>query len=320
MRPATLIATLALAAALPGVAAAAPSACPEHHPGGLAPDILRPTQAERARELCFRSYAVLHSGVSRTALAAAEHLTRERVQAARGLERENAFHEEERLPPEARAHLADYARSGLDRGHMAPSGDMPTPEAQAESFSLANMVPQDPGSNRCLWEGIESAVRDLAMREGEVFVLTGPIFRGQTLRQLNGRVLVPTDLFKAVYVPSRGEAAAYVTPNAPGLDWRAVPLSELGELAGLNVFPALPPEVKKRMLRLPEPRPHNVGGACGRMVATAPAAPSRPPPSPAPAPSGGGQGGGSWMTVTLVATALAAVVLAALLYRVLGRR
>jgi endonuclease G len=102
MRPATLIATLALAAALPGVAAAAPSACPEHHPGGLAPDILRPTLAERARELCFRGYAVLHSGVSWTALAAAEHLTRERVQAARGLERENAFHAEERLPLEER--------------------------------------------------------------------------------------------------------------------------------------------------------------------------------------------------------------------------
>ena len=83
MRPATLIATLALAAALPGAAAAAPSACPEHYPGGLAPDILRPTLAERARELCFRGYAVLHSGISRTALAAAEHLTRERVQAAR---------------------------------------------------------------------------------------------------------------------------------------------------------------------------------------------------------------------------------------------
>ena len=61
MRPATLIAAaLALAAALPSIVAAAPSACPEHHPGGLAPDILRPALAERARELCFRGYAVLH--------------------------------------------------------------------------------------------------------------------------------------------------------------------------------------------------------------------------------------------------------------------
>ncbi|WP_407927568.1 DNA/RNA non-specific endonuclease [Belnapia mucosa] len=58
-------------------------------------------------------------------------------------------------------------RSGFDRGHMAPSGDMAPLEGQAESFSLANLVPQNPGSNRCLWEGTESAVRELALQEGE---------------------------------------------------------------------------------------------------------------------------------------------------------
>ncbi|MBL6458967.1 DNA/RNA non-specific endonuclease [Belnapia sp. T6] len=50
---------------------------------------------------------------------------------------------------------------------MAPSGDMAPLEGQAESFSLANLVPQNPGSNRCLWEGTESAVRELALQEGE---------------------------------------------------------------------------------------------------------------------------------------------------------
>jgi O-acetylhomoserine/O-acetylserine sulfhydrylase-like pyridoxal-dependent enzyme len=66
---------------------------------------VRPQLAAEARELCFRQFAVVHSGVSRTPLAAAERLTRERVEAARGLERENAFHEEDRLPPEERARL-----------------------------------------------------------------------------------------------------------------------------------------------------------------------------------------------------------------------
>src|SRR5215218_8060797 len=209
--------------------------------------------------------------------------------AALGLERENVFHAEERLPPEERAHLADYARSGLDRGHMAPSGDMPTPEAQAESFSLANMAPQDPGSNRCLWEGIESAVRDLAVREGEVWVLTGPLFQGETLRRLNGRVLVPTGLYKAVYLPSRRETAAYVAPNAPGMDWRAVSVAELRALAGIDAFPAAPTEARTRALRLPEPRPHNVGGGCDRGEQVAANQPRQPPLPPGgqtpPAPS-----------------------------------
>jgi endonuclease G len=316
---------LALICGLAGAAAAAPSACPQHHPGGAAPDIVRPQLAAETRELCFHEYAVIHSGVSRTPLAAAEHLTRERVQAARELRRENAFHEEERLPPEQRARLADYARSGLDRGHMAPSGNMSTPEAQAESFSLANMVPQDPGSNRCLWEGIESAVRDLAVHEGEVWVLTGPLFQGESLRRLNGRVLVPTGLYKAIYLPSRREAAAYIVPNAPGMEWRAVPVVDLRELAGIDAFPSAPAEVRTRTLRLPEPKPHNVGGACERGDKVAEIQPPPPPggqlrpgPSaPSAAPSGG-FGAGSYALMAVAA--LVAVVAGVLLYRVLGRR
>jgi endonuclease G len=183
------------------------------------------------------------------------------------------------------------------------------------------MVPQDPGSNRCLWEGIESAVRDLTIREGEVWVLTGPLFHGETLRRLNGRVLVPTGLYKAVYLPSRREAAAYVTPNAPGMEWRAVSVAELRDLAGIDAFPAAS---GTRALQLPEPRPHNVGGGCERGEQVAGNQPRQLPPPPGsqtrPPPSapGGGTGGGGY---TLMAgAALVALVAGVLLYRVLGRR
>ncbi|MBB5694390.1 DNA/RNA non-specific endonuclease [Muricoccus pecuniae] len=152
---------------------AATTACPEHFAFGSAPEILRPALAAQVRELCFEGYAVLHSGVSRTPLAVAEHLTRAWMAGARKVRREGSFHDEDRLPPDERARLSDYARSGFDRGHMAPSGDMATPTPMAESFSLANIVPQHPASNRCLWEGIETSVRRLATEEGEVYVVTG---------------------------------------------------------------------------------------------------------------------------------------------------
>jgi endonuclease G len=200
---------------------------------------------------------------------------------------------------------------------MAPSGDMPTPEAQAESFSLANMVPQDPGSNRCLWEGIESAVRELAVREGEAWVLTGPVFQGSSLQRLNGRVLVPTSLYKAVYLPARHAVAAYVAPNGPGMEWQAVSLAALRDLAGIDAFPGLPSEVAARAMPLPEPRPHDVRGSCERAGTVV--AEHRPPARPLPGPTAT-RGGGLGSVTLLVASALAAAVAGFALYRVLGRR
>ena len=318
----TATACLALLASIltaPVLAVAAPTSCPEHFASGKAPDILRPALAAQVTALCFEGYAVLHSGVSRTPLAVAEHLTRARMAAARETRREGNFHEEDQLPAEERARLADYARSGFDRGHMAPAGDMATASSMAESFSLSNMVPQNPGSNRCLWEGIESSVRRLAAEVSDVFVVTGPIFAGETLERINDRVLVPTSLFKAVYVPRRG-AAAYLVENAPGMAWRAVSMSELRQISGIEAFPGVAAATRDRLLPLPEPQPSNVRGACERQDEVASATPGTPsaPASPAapmrPGPSSGWNG-----TILLVGT-LFAVVMIILLVRVLGRR
>ena len=152
----------ALLAASP--AAAAPTACPEHFHAGRAPDVLNPRLLAGTRALCFRAFALLHSATTRTALYSAEHLTRDGLAAARGLPRDSEFHPEPALPEGERAELQDYARSGFDRGHLAPSGDMPDDDAQQESFSLANMVPQAPKLNRGIWQGIESAVRSSKAR------------------------------------------------------------------------------------------------------------------------------------------------------------
>jgi endonuclease G, mitochondrial len=196
------------------------------------------------------------SGVTRTPLYSAEHLTRERIRSAKDTKRKNDFHEEMRLPAADRSVLADYARSGFDRGHLAPSGDMPDRQSQYESFSLANMIPQDPDNNRHLWEGIENAVRDLVLEDGEVYVVTGPIFQGATLQRLHERVLVPTGVFKAIYDPRRNAAGVYVVDNAPGMGWKAVSAAELQRLVGIDVFPSLPAEVKERLMNLPEPEPY----------------------------------------------------------------
>jgi endonuclease G len=267
----------AAAALMPALSDAAETSCPQHFVGGTAPDLANPKLAPHTRELCYSEFAILHSGVTRTPLWSAEHLTRAQVDTARALDREGTFHPDPKLPKGERAELADYARSGFDRGHMAPSGDMPDRQAQQESFSLANIVPQNPDNNRNLWSDIEAAVRRLARREGVVYVVTGPIFQGEDLQQLNGRVLVPTHVFKAIYVPRRQQAGAYVAPNAPGHAWKAVSIAELEQLTGIDVFPTLSAAVKATSMALPDPVPPR---RKPRQRATGPAAASGADPLP----------------------------------------
>ena len=246
---------LAILLLLPSGTARAFAPCPGHFAAGQPPRLTDPRLVNGAQALCYQAFAVLHSGLTRTPLYAAERLTARRVRAARGVERDSSFHAEPALPPEQRAELADYARSGWDRGHLAPSGDMPDPDAQQESFSLANIIPQAPDLNRGLWGDMESAVRTLAERRGELYVVTGPVFQGAQVRALNGRVLIPTHVFKAVLDPRRGRAGAYLAPNTERATWRLVSMEEVRRLTGLDVFPALPAPAKQAALRLPNPQP-----------------------------------------------------------------
>ncbi len=225
---------------------------------GAAPILKNPKLAEQTSPVCFSEIALLYSGIARTPLWSAEHLTAGRIQRARGLSRlhSDAFHEEPSLPADLRSELADYRRSGFDRGHMAPNGDMSTIEAQEESFSLANMIPQEPCNNEVLWEGIESAVRSLALSEGDAYVVTGPAFLGAELRSLKGRVLVPTHIFKAVYLPSRKLAGAYFAPNDGSQSWEPISISELESRISVDVFPEASADVKRHAMDLPGPTPH----------------------------------------------------------------
>ena len=238
-------------------AAAAGSQCPQFYLGSQGPNFIRPELAKQAREVCYSAYGFVHSGVSRTPLWSAEHLTAQAVTAARSLQRENTFHPEPSLPPEERAELKDFFHSGMDRGHMTPSGDEPTQQAQYESFSLGNMIPQNSDNNQRLWEAIEASVRNFAQREGDLYIVTGPIFDRDHQERIGGRVLVPARLFKAVYDPRQQRAAAYVTFNAAGDQWQTITIAQLQDLIGIDVFPAMTPQAKAAGMQLPAPTPRD---------------------------------------------------------------
>jgi endonuclease G len=192
------------------------SACPQFFYQGVMPNVPN-AGSMKPRELCFDAFAVYHSGVSHTPLFVAEKLNRQQIVNAHDEERTNLFFADARLPSAERAELIDYKGSGYDRGHMAPAGDQPNDQAMAQSFSLANMVPQAPKNNRGVWAmAVENAVRKYVLRaRGDVYVITGPVFTQKHDAIPHGapRVWVPDYLYKLVYDPSAGKTWAYWVPN-----------------------------------------------------------------------------------------------------------
>jgi endonuclease G len=112
-------------------------------------------------------------------------------------------------------------------------------------------VPQDAENNRHVWAGIEGAVRQLARREGELYVVTGPAFIGAGLRKV-GNVLVPSHLYKMVYSPRWHTGAAYFIENKATGDYQIISVAQLENMIGIDLLPSLSEHQKETMLSLPK--------------------------------------------------------------------
>lgn len=153
------------------------------------------------------------------------------------VDRKNSvFREDERIPILFRAKLADYFRSGYDRGHMVPAADAKlSQEAMNETFKLSNIAPQvGEGFNRDYWAHTEDFVRRLVGRFGDVYVFTLPLYLPRQSADGKWRVSyevigdppnisVPTHFAKVIY--ASGKPAS--TSTAP------LPLSSRGGGGGL---------------------------------------------------------------------------------------
>ena len=223
-------------------------ACLEQFAGGV-PPVVGDLAARKARALCFDGFAVLHSGETKTAIYSASVLNRQRVSAARSNRRTDFFFSDARLPRSERATLEDYAGSGFDRGHLSPAGDQDTPEGMAQSFSLANIVPQAPENNRGPWSKIEQATRKYVDRaQGNVYVITGAVtLPGQcpipvATCTIGQGVRVPSHLYKLVFDSTTRRAWAHWIENTHDATVsRPITYEELVRRVGIEFLPGISP-------------------------------------------------------------------------------
>ena len=171
-----------------------------------------PTSPQLGRDLCFDGFAIYYSPQDKKPIYTLEKLSRDSLTGQRP-RRSNQFYEEARLPFAERAQLSDYRGSGFDRGHNAPAGDMSTDRSMAQSFSLANMMPQARQNNQGIWaKNVEEPTRLYAKRvPGEIYVYTGSVGNAGSIGR--GQVTIPTHLYKLVYDPARNSAWAYWIEN-----------------------------------------------------------------------------------------------------------
>lgn len=171
-----------------------------------------PTSTQVGRDLCFDGFAIYYSPQDKKPIYTVEKLNKEQFSAPHP-RRTNQFYEEARLPYSERALLSDYRGSGYDRGHNAPAGDMSNERAMAQSFSLANMMPQARQNNQGIWaKNVEEPTRAYVKRaNGDVYVFTGSVGNRGSIGK--GQVTIPSHLFKLVYDPSKNTAWAYWIEN-----------------------------------------------------------------------------------------------------------
>jgi endonuclease G len=180
-------------------------------------------------------------------------------------QRSDYFVADELVPQGGSAALSDYAGSGFDRGHLAPSASIDvSKEAMEQSFQLSNIAPQLPSLNRRGWKVMEAEVRDLAIEHGTVYVVSGTQgnYRqvGAALSDtkanksgrikvgglpnlglmLDGHVSIPAYFYKAIYVPSMNASGVYIIPHQ-GMDGRETktyffPLEKARRLLQLSLF------------------------------------------------------------------------------------
>lgn len=227
------------------------ASCTAQLPMGKAPTFSNPKLGENTHQVCYQDFTVLVSGKTLTPLWSAEYLTRQRIMAARRMKRVNSFHEEDSVPIASRARLSDFIGSKMNRGHLSPSGDMTSPSAQYESFSLGNMIPQNPSNNRHVWEGIESGTRNYAVSSGKVYVITGPLFIGANIRFMNNRVAIPTQIFKLLYNPANQTGGVYVVDNVDteAIGWKSI--AQFEQFSGYRFHLGAP-----ALMTMPQPQQH----------------------------------------------------------------
>lgn len=159
------------------------------------------------------------------------------------------------LIKENSADSADYWNSGYDRGHLAPSADFKwSKNALSESYYYSNIVPQNKELNQGAWNKLEMKIREWAIENNELIVVTGPILADSLpkIQQGSFQVSIPAYLYKIVldYYPPTYKAIAFIYPNKNvpfDIKNHVVSIDSIEQLTGIDFFPNIADSIENEI-------------------------------------------------------------------------
>ena len=149
----------------------------------------------------------------------------------------------------------DYARSGYDKGHLAPAADMTySVTSMNNSFLMTNISPQTPGCNRGIWKRLESQVRRWTLQEEKLYIITGPVFSRRPARMKKSRLPIPVAFYKVILdLTPPMKMIGFIIPNETSkrrLASFVVSVDEVERLTGYDFFCDLDDDTENRLEKM----------------------------------------------------------------------
>lgn len=171
------------------------------------------------------------------------------------------------LPPDFhKVRHSDYTNTGFDRGHMCPSADRTSTDADnLATFVTTNIVPQAPDNNQGPWVKFENYLRTL-LPDSEIYIVSGGAGTGGTGSEGSANtiagdlVTVPAVTWKVALILPVGDndlsrvdintrVIAIIIPNVQGIrshEWQdyLTTVDQVEEISGYDFYSNVPTAVQ----------------------------------------------------------------------------
>jgi endonuclease G len=147
----------------------------------------------------------------------------------------------------------NYKKSGYDKGHLCPAGDMEFAiNAYNDTFFTSNISPQLHDFNAGIWNRLEQKTRYWATKYDGIYVITGGILQPSLQTIGKEKVSVPNYFYKILLDNSNGKyrMIGFFVPSKksdkPLYDF-VVSVDSLEKMTGIDFFPKLDDKTENRL-------------------------------------------------------------------------